>query len=58
MAAEDVLIIEDGTGVPNANTYVTLAEYKDYLTMYNNTAALAAEKRNCRCPVLFGGRPV
>ena len=41
MAAEDVLIIEDGTGVPNANTYATLAEYKDYLTMYNNTAALA-----------------
>lgn len=41
MAAEDVLIIEDGTGVPNANTYATLAEYKDHLYDVQQHAALA-----------------
>lgn len=40
MAASDLLIVEDGTNVPDANSYVTLTEFLAYCTLYAYTEVL------------------
>lgn len=40
MAASDYLIVEDGTGKPDANSYASLEDFIEYLTIYDMTAAL------------------
>lgn len=40
MSAQDFLIVEDGSGTPDANSYVTYDEFTDYLTLYNYTDLL------------------
>lgn len=35
MPAQDFLIVEDGSGTPDANSYVSYADFTQYLTVYN-----------------------
>lgn len=35
MPAQDFLVVEDGSGTPDANSYVSYADFTQYLTVYN-----------------------
>lgn len=44
MPASDLLIVEDGTGKPDANTYVDLQTFLDFCTMYDYADVLTLEE--------------
>lgn len=38
-----VVVVEDGTGLPNANSYVSVAELRDYFSVVPDAAAFVAQ---------------